>query len=89
MYILNIARAIKKMSVNEIRDFIFENYYKRIRFSKENNYYSVKRLKKKKDLLLLANKLIKKTPDLCNAKEHYQSSIKKNTKSIKKSEIIT
>ena len=30
MYILNIARAIKKMSVNEIRDFIFENYYKRI-----------------------------------------------------------
>ena len=48
MYILNIARAIKKMSVNEIRDFIFENYYKRIRFSKENNYYSVKRLKKKK-----------------------------------------
>ena len=30
MYTLNIARAIKKMSVNEIRDFIFENYYKRI-----------------------------------------------------------
>ena len=24
MYVLNIARAIKKMSVNEIRDFIFE-----------------------------------------------------------------
>ena len=42
MYILNISRAIKKMSVNEIRDFIFENYYKRIRFSKENSYYSMK-----------------------------------------------
>ena len=26
MYILNIARAIKTMSVNEIRDFIFEKY---------------------------------------------------------------
>ena len=44
------------MSVNEIRDFIFENYYKRIGFSKENSRYSMKRLKRK-DLLLLANKL--------------------------------
>ena len=33
MYILNIARDIKKMSVNEIRDLSFENYYKRIVFS--------------------------------------------------------
>ena len=47
MYILNIARAIKKMSINEIRDFSFENYYKRIGFSKENSYYSMERLKKK------------------------------------------
>ena len=37
-----MARAIKKMSVNEIRDFFFENYYKRIGFSKENGYYSIK-----------------------------------------------
>ena len=29
-----IAQAIRKMSVNEIRDFIFENYYKRTRFCK-------------------------------------------------------
>ena len=35
MYILNIASTIKKIPVNEIRDFIFENYYKKIRFSKE------------------------------------------------------
>ena len=47
MYILNIARAIKKMSVNEIRDFIFKNYYMKIGFSKENSYYSMKRLKKR------------------------------------------
>ena len=41
MYILNIARTIRKMLVNEIRDFIFKNYYKRIEFSKENSYYSM------------------------------------------------
>ena len=55
MCTLNINKAKKMMSVNEIRDFIFENYYKRIEFSKENCYYSMKRLKKK-DLLLLARK---------------------------------
>ena len=54
MYILNIARTIKKMSINEIRDFIFEKYYKRIGFSKENSYYSMKHLKR---LLLFATKL--------------------------------
>ena len=46
MYFLNIARDIKKMSVNEIRDFIFENYYKSIGFSNENSYYLMKSLKK-------------------------------------------
>ena len=39
MYVLNSVRAIKKMSVNEIKDFIFENYYKRIGLSKENSFY--------------------------------------------------
>ena len=88
MYILNIARAIKKMSVNEIRDFIFQNYYKRTGFSQENSYYSIKRLKKKYSLFL-TNKLIEKILDSYNAKEHYQSFIKKrNTKSVKQSEII-
>ena len=48
MYILNIARAISKMPINEVRDFIFENYYKRTEFSKENSYYSMKPLKKKR-----------------------------------------
>ena len=59
MYILNITKAMKKISVDEIKDFIFENYYKRIGFSKENSYYSMKRLKRK-DLLLLGNKAIEK-----------------------------
>ena len=59
------------MSVNLIKYFLFEKYYKRIGFSKENSYYSIKRVKKKKDLFLLANKLIEKIPDPHNAKEHY------------------
>ena len=47
MYTLNITKAIKKISVNEIRDFIFENYHKQIGFPKENNYYSIKRSKER------------------------------------------
>ena len=83
IYILNIAKAIKKISVNKIKDFIFQNYYKGIGFSKENNYYLMKHLKTI-DILLFANKLIEKIPDPRNAKEHQQSFIrKKNTKSLK------
>ena len=47
MYIPSNARPTKKISVNEIGDFVFEYYYKRIGFSKENSYHSMKRLKKK------------------------------------------
>ena len=66
MYILNCSRAIKKITVNEIRGLIFENYKKLIGFCKENSYHSRKRLKEK-DLLLLPNKLIEKIPDPHNA----------------------
>ena len=76
MYILNIASAREKMTVNELRDFTFENYYKRIGFVKESIYYLMTRLKRK-NLLWLATKLIEKTPNLCNAKEHYQTYIRK------------
>ena len=45
---------------------------------------------KKKDLLLLSNKLIEKIPDPCNTKEQYQLFIRKNSrKSVKQSQIIT
>ena len=46
MYILNIARTRKKMSINEIRDFIFKSHYKRSELSNGNCYYSMKHLKK-------------------------------------------
>ena len=38
MYVLIIPRAVKKMSGSEMRDFIFENYYKKIGFSEEGSY---------------------------------------------------
>ena len=47
MYTLNIIKAIRKMSVNDIRKFIFENYYKRIGFSKEDSFCSINHLKRK------------------------------------------
>ena len=74
---------MKQIPANEIRDFIFENYYKRIGFSTENSYYSLKHLKKKY-LQFLENKSIKKVPNLNDAKEHFQSFIRnKNRKSVK------
>ena len=38
MYVLNIARAIKKMSVNEFIDFIFENIIKELDFLRKQFY---------------------------------------------------
>ena len=88
MYILNIDKALKKMSINEIKDFIFENFYKRIWFSKASSFYSMKRLKK--NILLLTNKLVEKMPDPNNAKQNYQSfGRKKYKKSVKQQKIIT
>ena len=83
MYTLKTSRAIKKISVNEIIYFIFENYYKRIGFSKENVYHSIKRLKTK-DLLLLSNKVIEKIPGPCNATELYQSLLRKKNIKVNK-----
>ena len=46
MYILNIDKAIKKMTINEIKEYNFENYYKRIGLSKESSCYLMEHLKK-------------------------------------------
>ena len=59
MYLLNITKAMKKMSINEIKGFILENYFKRIGFSKEKSYYSMKHLKEK-DLLLPCKQINRK-----------------------------
>ena len=62
------------MTVNELIDFHYENYYKQIGFLKESNYC----------LLFLPTKLIEKIPDSTNAKRYYQSYLnRKNRKSVK------
>ena len=87
MYTLQIASAIKNRTVNELIDFIFENYYNRIEFAKESSYDSMKYVKKK-HLSLFATKLIEKIPDSNNIKEYYNSYLKKkkieNRRKIKK-----
>ena len=88
MYTLNIIKAIKTKCINEIKDVIFENYYKRIGFSKKSRYSSMKRLNKK-DLFLLANELGKSIPDPRNCIEHCKPFIIKEKKSVKQSEMIT
>ena len=67
MCILNTRSAIKRMGVKQFKDFISENCYRRIRFTKENSYYSM-RCQKKKDLLLVATNLTEKIIDGSNAK---------------------
>ena len=52
MYKLNIVNAIRKMTINKLRDFFYENYYSKIRFTKENSFYSIKRQKKRFTIIL-------------------------------------
>ena len=62
---------MKKMSINEIKDFIFENYYKRVGFSKESSCYSMKHLKKKKRFLVARKQI--------NIKKYLILAMLKNT----------
>ena len=62
-----MINAIKRIAIKELRDFIFNNYYRQIGFAKENSYYSMER-QRKKDLLSFASKLIEKIPDPSNTK---------------------
>ena len=72
------------MPINEIKDFIFGNHYKRIGL----DFKEI--IDKKKYLFLLTNKLMENILDPQNAKEHYQSFIiKENRKLVKQSQIIT
>ena len=82
---MNAFRAIK-MPRKNIKEFIFENYYRRTQFTKENSCYSV-RHQKKKDLLLLVIMM----PDARNAKETYYKPImqNENKKLVKRSKINT
>ena len=89
MYFLNITKPIKKMSINSIKGFIFENCYKWIGFSKKSSYDSIKLLK---NIFIVVRNNGKNTPwkiylllfeIMEKIPKHYQSFIiKNNTKSV-------
>ena len=54
IYILKIVCAIRKMTIEELKDFLLENCYMKIEFPEENSYYEKW---EEQDILLLANKL--------------------------------
>ena len=84
MHNLNNVSAIKKITIREPKDFIYENYYRRMGFARENRYYSMK-YRNKKDLQLFATKVTqKKIPDSGNAKERYNSYFKRKKHKIGK-----
>ena len=75
------------MTIKELKNFIYENYYRQVWFPKESSHYSIK-YQRKIDLLWLAINLTVKIPDATNAKLNYQSYVKrKNTKLVGQSEI--
>ena len=77
------------MTTKEIRDFIFENCYRQIEFTKESSYYSMTH-QKKKDLPLLGTKLIENILVASNAKEYCKSYLKnKNKKLFQRSKVLT
>ena len=70
------------MTVNELRDSVFENYYKRIAFVNKSSYDSLKCSRKK--MLLPATKLKEKIANPSNAKEYYNSYLKRKNKKVSK-----
>ena len=60
MYTLNITKAIKMISVNEIRYLIFEIYHKGIGFPKESSHYSMNPLKKQKGFIVACKQINRK-----------------------------
>ena len=47
------------MTIKELRDFIYQSYYRRIGFPKENSCYSMKQ-KKKENFTLICNQIDRK-----------------------------
>ena len=68
------------MTIKELKDYIFNDYYKRIGITEENSFYSMKR-RGKKDLLSFAIKLIENV-------QYCQSYLKKKTKLVTLSKTI-
>ena len=56
-----MKNVIAKITVKELREFIYENYYKKNRFYWKRNNYLLKKIRK--TLVRLDIKLTKKIPD--------------------------
>ena len=78
MYILNIASTIKKLHSKNSKTLFLKTFINKWNLLKKT-YYLLKH-QEKKDLQLFATKLAERIPDPCNAKEHYQSFLRKKNK---------
>ena len=67
------------MILKDLREFTFENYYKRTGFTNDS-YYLLKN--GKKCLVLFATNLTKKIADPAKAKEQYELFLKNKDKQI-------
>ena len=56
--VISVVGAIKKMTIKELKDFVYEKYYEWVRFIKESTYYSTKH--QRRSFLSFATKLIEK-----------------------------
>ena len=81
MYILNIPSSIKRWQQKNSKTLSLKTIIDELDLLKENSYYSMK-LRKKKDFLSLATKLIKKILDASNSKEHYKWILKNKGKKL-------
>ena len=55
MYILNIINVIKKMTVEDLREFTSESYYKQIGRTKEDGHYLFKKQRERRFVILAKN----------------------------------
>ena len=71
-----LRESYKKMTAKELKDFIFQNYYKRnwIYYRKQQLFNEI--LNEKRSV----TKLIKQIPDASNAKEYYRPFLKSKNK---------
>ena len=81
--VISIVGAIKKMTIKELKDFVYEKYYKWVRFIKESTYYSTKH--QRRSFLSFATKLIEKWLFLLIPKNQSQLKRRKH-KSDKKNQ---
>ena len=59
-----------KMTIKDLREYIFGNYYKRLGFAKEEDSYYLLKKQSKRGLEIFSTKLTKKIPDPSRAKDH-------------------